>query len=145
MRAYGILPELDRLDALRLVRNSIPAVATSTAAAAGLVCIELYKIALKLNICSGRIPSQLDSKQLESLSNHFAQNHCNTGANQYRRESVTVNPSLEMSYKRLGSVHWTAWDVWFIDGSPTVADVINFLQTKGVDPLQIQGVSMFTT
>ena len=68
MRAYGILPELDRLDALRLVRNSIPAVATSTAAAAGLVCIELYKIALKLNICSGRIPSQLDSKQLESLS-----------------------------------------------------------------------------
>lgn len=42
MRSYGILPALDRLNALRIVGNSIPAVATSTAIAAGLACMELY-------------------------------------------------------------------------------------------------------
>ena len=43
MRSYAILPPLDRLNALRIVGNSIPAVATSTAVAAGLACIELYR------------------------------------------------------------------------------------------------------
>ena len=142
MRAYGIKPDLDRLNALRIVGNSIPAVATSTAIAAGLVCIELYKVALKLDSCTGRAGASLDPQQRAALCLHFSQHHGNTGYNTYNREDAPALQSLEKSYKRLGTVRWTAWDVWTIDGYPTVADVFNFLEAKGVDVTQIQGVSI---
>ncbi len=142
MRAYSITPELDLLNALRIVGNSIPAVATSTAIAAGLVCIELYKVALKLAACTGRAGAALDAQQRAAMCSHFSQHHGNTGYNTYNREDTPALQSLEKSFKRLGSVRWTAWDVWAIEGSPTVADVMQFLETKGVDVSQIQGVSV---
>ena len=141
MRSYGILPALDRLSALRIVGNSIPAVATSTAIAAGLTCIDLYKIAANFTVCSGSSFTQHDSKQLDALRSTFSHNHANTAYNEYRREDAPSPVSLDSAHQRLGSAKWTVWDSWTIDGSPTVADVYAFLRSKGVDVLQIHGVS----
>ena len=141
MRAYGIVPELDRLNALRIIGNSIPAVATSTAIAAGLVCIDLYRIALRLDVCTGRTPAPLPPNELKALCSHFRANQGNTGYNFYNMEDSHALQSLDTNYKRLGSVKWSPWDCWCVEGCPTVADVISFLKAKGVDVLQIEGVS----
>lgn len=141
MRSYGILPELDRLSALRIVGNSIPAVATSTAIAAGLTCIDLYKIAANFAVCSASSFTQHDSKQFDALRSTFSHNHAHSAYNEYRREDAPSPASLDSAYQRLGSAKWTVWDSWRITGSPTVADVYAFLRGKGVDVLQIHGVS----
>lgn len=141
MRAYGIVPELDRLNALRIIGNSIPAVATSTAIAAGLVCIDLYRIALKLDVCTGRTPAPLPPNELKALCSYFKANQGNTGYNFYNMEDSHPLQSVYSNYKRLGSVKWSPWECWCVEGCPTVADVISFLKAKDVDVLQIEGVS----
>ena len=59
----------------------------------------------------------------------------------YRREDAIGLTSLNSGYQRLGSVKWSVWDVWRMEGAPTVGDLFTFLRAKGVDVSQIQGVS----
>ena len=88
MRSHGILPELDRLSALRIVGNSIPAVASCTAIAAGVTCIDLCKIAANFAVCSATSFTQHDSKHFDAVLSTFSHNHAHSAYNEYRREDA---------------------------------------------------------
>ncbi|XP_071737960.1 ubiquitin-activating enzyme E1 1-like isoform X2 [Rutidosis leptorrhynchoides] len=113
-RNYSI-PEVDKLRAKFIAGRIIPAIATSTAMATGLVCLELYKV-----IDGG----------------HKVEDYRNTFANLALPLFSMAEPVPPKVIKHK-DLSWTVWDRWSIDGNPTLRELINWLADKGLDAYSI--------
>ncbi|XP_059462488.1 ubiquitin-activating enzyme E1 2-like isoform X2 [Corylus avellana] len=113
-RNYGI-PEVDKLKAKFIAGRIIPAIATSTAMATGLVCLELYKI-----LGGGH--------KLEDYRNTFA-----NLALPLFSIAEPVPPKV-IEHKDMS---WTVWDRWILKGNPTLRELLQWLKDKGLNAYSI--------
>lgn len=113
-RNYSI-PEVDKLRAKFIAGRIIPAIATSTAMATGLVCLELYKV-----IDGG----------------HKVEDYRNTFANLALPLFSMAEPVPPKVIKHQ-DLSWTVWDRWTIKGNPTLRELIKWLADKGLDAYSI--------
>ncbi|KAI4964948.1 hypothetical protein ZWY2020_057819 [Hordeum vulgare] len=107
-RNYGI-QEVDKLKAKFIAGRIIPAIATTTAMATGLVCLELYKVL---------------------AGDHPVEDYCNTFANLalLMFSMAEPVPPKEMKHQ---DMRWTVWDRWSIKGNITVVrtpEVVGFIK-----------------
>ncbi|PPD82770.1 hypothetical protein GOBAR_DD20304 [Gossypium barbadense] len=113
-RNYSI-PEVDKLKAKFIAGRIIPAIATSTAMATGLVCLELYKV--------------LDGA-------HEVEDYRNTFANLALPLFSMAEPVPPKVMKHR-DMSWTVWDRWILRGNPTVRELIQWLKDKGLNAYSI--------
>ncbi|TYJ23882.1 hypothetical protein E1A91_A08G222500v1 [Gossypium mustelinum] len=113
-RNYSI-PEVDKLKAKFIAGRIIPAIATSTAMATGLVCLELYKV--------------LDGA-------HKVEDYRNTFANLALPLFSMAEPVPPKVMKHR-DMSWTVWDRWILRGNPTVRELIQWLKDKGLNAYSI--------
>ncbi|XP_024981571.1 ubiquitin-activating enzyme E1 1-like isoform X1 [Cynara cardunculus var. scolymus] len=113
-RNYSI-PEVDKLRAKFIAGRIIPAIATSTAMATGLVCLELYKV-----IDGG----------------HKVEDYRNTFANLALPLFSMAEPVPPKVIKHQ-DMSWSVWDRWSIKGNPTLRELIQWLADKGLDAYSI--------
>ncbi|KAK9750648.1 hypothetical protein RND81_02G210800 [Saponaria officinalis] len=109
-RNYSI-PEVDKFKAKLIAGRIVPAIATSTAVATGLVCLELYKV--------------LDGA-------HKAKDYRNTYANLALPLFAMSEPVPPKVFK-YRDMSWTVWDRWVLKGNPTLRQVIEWLNDKGLN------------
>ncbi|CAN6212791.1 unnamed protein product [Urochloa humidicola] len=108
-RNYSV-PEVDKLKAKFIAGRIIPAIATSTAMATGLVCLELYKV------IAGEHP-------IDDYRNTFA----NLALPLFSMAEPV--PAKVMKHQDLS---WTVWDRWLIKGNLTVAELLQWFSDKGL-------------
>eukprot|EP00257_Ricinus_communis_P008710 XP_002526617.3 ubiquitin-activating enzyme E1 1 isoform X1 [Ricinus communis] len=113
-RNYSI-PEVDKLKAKFIAGRIIPAIATSTAMATGLVCLELYKV-----LGGG----------------HKVEDYRNTFANLALPLFSMAEPVPPKVIKHR-DMSWTVWDRWVLKGNPTLRELIEWLQDKGLNAYSI--------
>ncbi|CAN8256966.1 unnamed protein product [Cochlearia groenlandica] len=113
-RNYSI-PEVDKLKAKFIAGRIIPAIATSTAMATGLVCLELYKV--------------LDGR-------HKVEDYRNTFANLALPLFSMAEPVPPKVVKHR-DMAWTVWDRWVLKGNPTLREVLKWLEEKGLNAYSI--------
>ena len=109
-RNYNI-PEVDKLKAKFIAGRIIPAIATTTAMATGLVCLELYKV-----LAGG----------------HTAEDYRNTFAN-LALPMVAISEPAPPKGASHGGETWTVWDRWVLPFSPTVKELLEWLRVKGLE------------
>ena len=123
-RSYQI-EEVDKFKAKITAGKIIPAIATSTAIAAGLVCLEFYKL--------------LQGKKGED----FRSSNFNIGASFFQLfEPEFVKPLQH------GALKWTQWDRWIIEDSDiTLGGVLDFVKARGlnVEMLSIGTSSVYSS
>lgn len=118
-RNYSI-PEVDRFKAKLTAGKIIPAIATSTALATGLVGLEIYKT--------------LEHKPVEDYRNSYV----NLAIPLFAM-SEPVPPKI-IKYKGL---EWSLWDRWILEGDLTVQEVIAWFSERGIEAYGISvGTSM---
>ncbi|EFH57344.1 hypothetical protein ARALYDRAFT_481921 [Arabidopsis lyrata subsp. lyrata] len=116
MRARNYtIPEVDKLKAKFIAGRIIPAIATSTAMATGLVCLELYKV--------------LDG-------GHKVEDYRNTFANLALPLFSMAEPVPPKVVKHR-DMAWTVWDRWVLKGNPTLREVLQWLEDKGLSAYSI--------
>ncbi|CAN1354568.1 Ubiquitin-activating enzyme E1 2 [Linum perenne] len=113
-RNYSI-PEVDKLKAKLIAGRIIPAIATSTAMATGLVCLELYKV--------------LDG-------GHKIEDYRNTFANLALPLFSMAEP-VPCKVIKHREMSWTVWDRWILNGNPTLKELLLWLEEKGLDAYSI--------
>ncbi|XP_057954289.1 ubiquitin-activating enzyme E1 1 isoform X2 [Malania oleifera] len=113
-RNYSI-PEVDKLKAKFIAGRIIPAIATSTAMATGLVCLELYKV--------------LDG-------GHKLEDYRNTFANLALPLFSMAEPVPPKVFKHR-DMSWTVWDRWILKDNPTLRELIQWLKDKGLNAYSI--------
>ncbi|XP_062086597.1 ubiquitin-activating enzyme E1 1-like [Humulus lupulus] len=113
-RNYSI-PEVDKLKAKFIAGRIIPAIATSTAMATGLVCLELYKV---LN------------------GGHKVEDYRNTFANLALPLFSMAEPVPPKVIEH-GDMKWTVWDRWIVKDNPTLRELIEWLRNKGLNAYSI--------
>ncbi|KAI5663248.1 hypothetical protein M9H77_22571 [Catharanthus roseus] len=113
-RNYGI-PEVDKLKAKFIAGRIIPAIATSTAMATGLVCLELYKV---LN------------------GGHKVEDYRNTFANLALPLFSMAEPVPPKVIKHQ-DMNWTVWDRWILKDNPTLRELLQWLKGKGLNAYSI--------
>ncbi|CAN4106155.1 unnamed protein product [Withania somnifera] len=113
-RNYSI-PEVDKLKAKFIAGRIIPAIATSTAMATGLVCLELYKV--------------LDG-------GHKVEDCRNTFANLALPLFSMAEPVPPKVIKHQ-DMSWTVWDRWILKDNPTLRELLQWLQSKGLNAYSI--------
>ncbi|XVF20358.1 hypothetical protein REPUB_Repub11eG0191300 [Reevesia pubescens] len=113
-RNYSI-PEVDKLKAKFIAGRIIPAIATSTAMATGLVCLELYKV--------------LDGA-------HKVEDYRNTFANLALPLFSMAEPVPPKVMKHR-DMSWTVWDRWILRDNPTLKELIQWLKDKGLNAYSI--------
>ncbi|KAG0458596.1 hypothetical protein HPP92_023753 [Vanilla planifolia] len=113
-RNYSI-PEVDKLKAKFIAGRIIPAIATSTALATGLVCLELYKV-----LATG----------------HPVEDYRNTFANLALPLFSMAEPVPPKVIKHRG-MSWTVWDRWTIKGDITLRELLGWLKDKGLNAYSI--------
>ncbi|KAK8995342.1 hypothetical protein V6N11_069780 [Hibiscus sabdariffa] len=113
-RNYSI-PEVDKLKAKFIAGRIIPAIATSTAMATGLVCLELYKV--------------LDGA-------HKMEDYRNTFANLALPLFSMAEPVPPKVIKHQ-DMSWTVWNRWIMRGNPTLRELIQWLRDKGLNAYSI--------
>ncbi|KAF0908590.1 hypothetical protein E2562_026638 [Oryza meyeriana var. granulata] len=113
-RNYSI-PEVDKLKAKFIAGRIIPAIATSTAMATGLVCLELYKV-----IAGG----------------HPIEDYRNTFANLALPLFSMAEPVPPKVMKHQ-DMSWTVWDRWSIKGNLTIAELLQWFSDKGLSAYSI--------
>ncbi|XP_073297884.1 ubiquitin-activating enzyme E1 1-like [Primulina huaijiensis] len=113
-RNYGI-PEVDKLTAKFIAGRIIPAIATSTAMATGLVCLELYKV--------------LDG-------HHKLEDYRNTFANLALPLFSMAEPVPPKVIKHQ-DMSWTVWDRWIVKDNPTLRELLQWLKNKGLNAYSI--------
>lgn len=112
-RNYSI-PEVDKLKAKFIAGRIIPAIATTTAMATGLVCLELYKVIL----------------------NHEVEKYRNTFANLALPLFSMAEPVPPKIIKH-GILSWSVWDRWVIAGNLTLRELLDWFQDKGLSAYSI--------
>ncbi|KAJ4823518.1 E1 ubiquitin-activating protein [Turnera subulata] len=113
-RNYGI-PEVDKLKAKFIAGRIIPAIATSTAMATGLVCLELYKV--------------LDGgHKLEDYRNSFAN---------LALPLFSMAEPVPPKVIKHEDMSWTVWDRWIVRDNPTLRELLQWLQNKGLSAYSI--------
>ncbi|KAK3139148.1 hypothetical protein QOZ80_5AG0378620 [Eleusine coracana subsp. coracana] len=113
-RNYSI-PEVDKLKAKFIAGRIIPAIATSTAMATGLVCLELYKV-----LAGG----------------HKVEDYRNTFANLAIPLFSMAEPVPPKTIKHQ-DMAWTVWDRWTITGNITLRELLDWLKEKGLNAYSI--------
>lgn len=113
-RNYSI-PEVDKLKAKFIAGRIIPAIATSTAMATGLVCLELYKV-----IDGG----------------HKLEDYRNTFANLALPLFSMAEPVPPKVVKHQ-DMSWTVWDRWIMNDNPTLRELLQWLANKGLNAYSI--------
>ncbi|KAH9607533.1 hypothetical protein KSS87_017463 [Heliosperma pusillum] len=113
-RNYSI-PEVDKLKAKFIAGRIIPAIATSTAMATGLVCLELYKV--------------LDG-------GHNVEAYRNTFANLALPLFSMAEPVPPKVIKHR-DMSWTVWDRWILKGNPTLKELLDWLRNKGLNAYSV--------
>ncbi|GMY10542.1 ubiquitin-activating enzyme e1 1 [Fagus crenata] len=113
-RNYSI-PEVDKLKAKFIAGRIIPAIATATAMATGLVCLELYKV--------------LDE-------GHKVEDYRNTFANLALPLFSMAEPVPPKVIKHQ-NMSWTVWDRWILKGNPTLRELLQWLKEKGLNAYSI--------
>ncbi|PON59883.1 Ubiquitin-activating enzyme E [Parasponia andersonii] len=113
-RNYSI-PEVDKLKAKFIAGRIIPAIATSTAMATGLVCLELYKV--------------LDG-------GHKLEDYRNTFANLALPLFSIAEPVPPKVIKHR-DMKWTVWDRWIVEDNPTLRELLEWLKNKGLNAYSI--------
>jgi len=108
-RNYSI-PEVDKLKAKFIAGRIIPAIATTTAMATGLVCLELYKVIL----------------------GHKVEKYRNTFVN-LALPLLSMAEPLPPKITKHVDISWTVWDRWVINGNPTIQGLLHWLQDKGLN------------
>eukprot|EP00252_Welwitschia_mirabilis_P014821 TRINITY_DN32861_c0_g1_i1.p1 TRINITY_DN32861_c0_g1~~TRINITY_DN32861_c0_g1_i1.p1 ORF type:complete len:1053 (+),score=251.74 TRINITY_DN32861_c0_g1_i1:370-3528(+) len=112
-RNYGI-PEVDKLKAKFIAGRIIPAIATTTAMATGLVCLELYKVIL----------------------GHKVEKYRNTFANLALPLFSMAEPVPPKIVKH-GNLSWSVWDRWVIEGNLTLKELLDWFQARGLSAYSI--------
>ena len=112
-RNYAI-PEVDKLQAKLIAGRIIPAIATATALATGLVCLEFYKVA--------------QAKPVESYRNTFA----NLALPLFAMAEPI--PPKEFEFR---DMKWSLWDRWVLEGDLTVAQVLEWFRERGLEAYSI--------
>ncbi|PRW20689.1 Ubiquitin-activating enzyme E1 2 isoform A [Chlorella sorokiniana] len=112
-RNYAI-PEVDKLQAKLIAGRIIPAIATTTAMATGLVCLELYKV--------------IQNKPVEAYRNTFA--------NLALPLFAMAEPIPPKSFK-FNDLEWSLWDRWILEGDLTVNQVLEWFRAKGLEAYSI--------
>ncbi|KAJ7964236.1 putative Ubiquitin-activating enzyme E1 [Quillaja saponaria] len=113
-RNYSI-PEVDKLKAKFIAGRIIPAIATSTAMATGLVCLELYKV-----LGGG----------------HRVEDYRNTFANLALPLFSMAEPVPPKVIKHR-DMNWTVWDRWILKDNPTLRQLLDWLKDKGLNAYSI--------
>ncbi|KAK1375817.1 hypothetical protein POM88_032010 [Heracleum sosnowskyi] len=113
-RNYSI-PEVDKLKAKFIAGRIIPAIATSTAMATGLVCLELYKV---LN------------------RGHKVEDYRNTFAN-LALPLFSIAESVRPKVFVHRNMKWTVWDRWIVEGNPTLRELLQWLSDNGLNAYSI--------
>jgi ubiquitin-activating enzyme E1 len=133
MRFYSIEP-IDRIEAIRILGNSLPAVATATAVAAGLACVDFLRLMRKRDVLSRA--RGLSFQEQEDLRDLFS-----TASLSLEMLQPVVFSAASARQNRLGPASWTAWDVWRLEGTPRVRTLWDFLQVQGIDLRMLAAVS----
>ncbi|RWW14312.1 hypothetical protein GW17_00021912 [Ensete ventricosum] len=107
--------EVDKLKAKFIAGRIIPAIATSTAMATGLVCLELYKV-----LGGGH--------KLEDYRNTFA----NLALPLFSM-AEPVPPKM-MKHRDMS---WTVWDRWIVEGDLTLRELLQWLKDKALSAYSI--------
>ncbi|KAK1317591.1 Ubiquitin-activating enzyme E1 2 [Acorus calamus] len=113
-RNYSI-PEVDKLKAKFIAGRIIPAIATSTAMATGLVCLELYKV-----VAGG----------------HKVEDYRNTFANLALPLFSMAEP-VPPKVVKYRDMSWTIWDRWVIRENLTLGELLEWLKGKGLSAYSI--------
>jgi ThiF family len=91
--------QVDKFRAKLIAGRIIPAVATTTALATGLVCLELYKVI------------QLKQKTIEDFRNSFVT---------LALPLFASSEPLPMKATKFKALNWSLWDRWILQGDLTV-------------------------
>jgi ubiquitin-activating enzyme E1 len=105
-RNYSI-QEVDKLKAKLIAGRIIPAIATATALATGMVCLELYKV--------------VQQKPIEAYRNTFA----NLALPLFAMAEPIPAKSFEYN-----SLKWSIWDRWILEGDLTVQEVLDWFTER---------------
>ncbi|GFR51131.1 hypothetical protein Agub_g13484 [Astrephomene gubernaculifera] len=113
-RNYSI-PEVDKLKAKLIAGRIIPAIATATAVATGMVCLELYK-------------AVLPGKPLEAFRNTFAN---------LALPLFAMAEPIPPKVIKYNGLEWSLWDRWTLEGDLTVQQVLDWFGAKGLTAYSI--------
>ena len=112
-RNYSI-QEVDKLQAKLVAGRIIPAIATSTAVATGLVCLELYKV----------------------FQNAKVEMYRNTFGNLSLPLFAMAEPIPPKMFE-YNSMKWSLWDRWIIEGNMVLQEFLDWFQKRGLTAYSI--------
>lgn len=116
-RNYSI-PEVDKLKAKLIAGRIIPAIATATAVATGMVCLELYKA----------VQPGPKGKPVEAYRNTFAN---------LALPLFAMAEPIPPKVTKYNGLEFSLWDRWTLEGDLTVREVLDWFEAKGLNAYSI--------